>query len=84
MFETNKLILEKIEDLETKIEIVKKHASGFHKKHNPVTKDEIHSLVKEISSQPYKIGQEETNLALRLEQKIEKVELLVSDIQKLL
>lgn len=51
---------------------------------NPLTKEEIHSLVREIAEQPKKVEKETVKLALRLEQKIDKLEAITQDIQRLI
>lgn len=80
-----KLLLERTQQLEDKIQKLEKATktlSALFKENRPITKTEIRELVVEISEQPKIIKEESLKITQNLDQKILRVETLLTKIEE--
>lgn len=80
-----KLLLEKTQKLEEKVQKLEKATktlSALFQENKPLTKAEVKDLVSEISKQPKLVEEEALKLTQNLDQKILRVETLLSKIEK--
>lgn len=80
-----KLLLEKNQELEKQVKRLEKAVktlSATFSENKPLTKTEVRELVSEISKQPKLVEKEALELTQNLDQKILRVEKLLSKIEK--
>ena len=80
-----KIIIEKNQNLEREIKGLKhsiKTLTVLHSENRPLTKQEVRDLVAEISRQPKLVEEEALRLTQNLNQKLQRVEQLLSRIEK--
>lgn len=80
-----KLLIEKNQKIESniqKLETSVKNLSLLHSENRPLTKNEVRELVKEISKQPKLIREEALRLSQNLDQKLQRVEALLTKIER--
>lgn len=78
LLEENQNLEKRIKDLESSVKIL----SSLLIENKPLTKTEIRKLVLEISKQPKIIEEEALRLSKNLDQKIQRIEILLSKIEK--